>query len=138
MTGCSTLENQVAVEKVEQDQHLEPLSFLSFSNTIFTSPYSLQSSIDFQKEEFILLGIKDEFHRSSTLIVQQFPNLDCRFMQFPSQFIFTKQSWRWRFFDYFLMSSLNRTFSFTERNDISMRISKDLNFDVFPTCYVTF
>src|ERR1043166_10206573 len=88
----------------------------------------LQSRIHFQKIEFARCVRKKKLDGARPDIINPLRNPDRRLAH-----AFAKIgiiNGRRTFFNHFLMPSLDRTFSFTEMNIVSVRVSEDLNLDM--------
>ena len=89
--------------------------------------FHLQAGIHFQKIK-ILVFIHHELQRSGTVIINPLTGLHCNLQHLGTCFGLHKR--RRRFFNYFLIASLNGTFPFIKMNYISIFISQYLYFDV--------
>ena len=88
---------------------------------------NLESSVHFQEVE-VFVFIHQEFACSSAIITTSFSKSDCLFSHlFPSDFIHCRTRC---LFNYFLVSSLNRAFSFWHIHIVTMFVTKDLIFNM--------
>ena len=89
--------------------------------------FHLQAGIHFQKIK-ILVFIHHELQRSGTVIINPLTGFHCNLQHLGTCFGIHKR--RRRFFNYFLIASLNGTFPFIKMNYISIFISQYLHFNV--------
>ena len=87
--------------------------------------FHLQTGVHFHKVKATFFP-HNKLNRSSTRIFDCFCRCHCGICHFFSYFIVNKK-W-WRFFNYFLVTTLNWTVPFKQVHDISMLITKYLEF----------
>ncbi|KAH3670930.1 hypothetical protein OGAPHI_000641 [Ogataea philodendri] len=113
-----------------------PLNQVESGHLLCDWMFNLETSVDFQEVELVSFLVVDEFHGTSTFIVDRGSKLLGSFSHLGSGGVW--EVWSWCFFDNLLVSSLQRAIPFPKSNSLTVTITKHLDFNVTSILNKTF